>query len=271
MHQVIPVNPFKCRVWQLHDRLEHEITEETCRAEMESFREHGQLVPALGRRLCGDPKYEVELIYGARRLFVAQRLNKPLLVQLRELSDRDGIIAMDIENRLREDISPYERGLSYARWLRIGYFKSQDDIAVALGLSSSQVSRLLRLARLPAVVVQAFRSATDICENWGLDLMDALEDPAKRSATIRAARALSMSPRRPPSVEVYRRLLRSAIRGYKPNALKRDRVVLGEDGRPLFRVRYQNKSIVLILPTDKVSNKSLEEIEAVLNDILKAG
>jgi ParB-like chromosome segregation protein Spo0J len=67
-------------------------------------------VPALGRPLHGDLEFDVEIIYGARRLFVARHLNMPLQVELREMSDREALVAMDIENRLRTDISPYERG-----------------------------------------------------------------------------------------------------------------------------------------------------------------
>src|SRR5262245_57838727 len=143
MKSIVSVNPFRCRMWALHDRLETHVTEDTCRAEIESISKHGQLVPVLGRPLRQDPDYEVELIYGARRLFVARLINQPLLVELRELSDRDAIVAMDVENRLRQDISPYERGRSYARYLQSGFFKSQDEIARSLKISASQVSRLL--------------------------------------------------------------------------------------------------------------------------------
>ncbi len=165
---VVSVNPFRCRLWVLHDRLEEHVTEETCKAEIESFLSRGQLVPALGRALRGDPDYDVELIYGARRLFVARHVNKPLMVELQELTDHEAILAMHIENRQRLDISPYERGLSYVSWLRAGHFASQGELARALGISTSQVSRLCRLAGLPAVVVDAFRNPAEIREEWGL-------------------------------------------------------------------------------------------------------
>lgn len=81
----------------------------------------------------------------ARLLFVARHLNAQLLVGKRPMSDLEAIVAIDIENPQRVDVSPYERGLSFAQWLRAGYFNSQDDIARALQISASQVSRLLRL------------------------------------------------------------------------------------------------------------------------------
>ena len=158
MRKLLSVNPFRACMWSLHDRCDRHVNEQTCRAEIESFETRGQLVPALGRPLRDDPDHDVELIYGARRLFVARHLNRSLLVDVREMSDREAIVAMDVENRQRTDISSYERGVSYARWLRNGHFGSQEDIARALRISSSQVSRLLRLAKLPSVILGAFTS-----------------------------------------------------------------------------------------------------------------
>src|SRR4051794_27527244 len=98
---VIAADPFRCRVWHLHDRRVSEVNEQTCRGEIDSFAAHGQRVPVLGRPLENDPDYDIELAYGARRLFAARHLKMPLQVELRPFSDRDGLVAMDIENRLR--------------------------------------------------------------------------------------------------------------------------------------------------------------------------
>jgi ParB family chromosome partitioning protein len=266
---IISADPFRCRVWSLHDRLEEHVTEETCKEEIGSFLAHGQLVPALGRVLKGDPDYDIEIIYGARRLFIARHVNKPLRVELREMTDRDAIIAMDIENRQRADISPYERGLSYSHWLRCGHFNSQGEIARALHTSASQVSRLLKLARLPAVVVSAFSSPVDIREEWGLELAVALDDQSKRQATIRAARAVAAcSPRLPPG-EVFRRLLAAVPGGRKARARSHDEVVRDDDGLPLFRIRQRRCSLAVLLPVQKVSEDSIREIRRALVSILQ--
>jgi ParB family transcriptional regulator, chromosome partitioning protein len=257
---IVSVNPFRCRMWALHDRLEEQITEESCRAEIESILRHGQLVPALGRRLRGEPMHEVELIYGARRLFVARHLNVPLKIELRELSDREAIVAMDIENRQRQDISPYERGLSYARWLREGHFNSQDDIAAALRVSASHVSRLLKIARLPPIVVSAFDDVSQLCEAWALEIAAALEDPEKRPQTLKAAREIAQMTPRPAAREACRRLLAAPVTGRKPVAKNTQEVICDEKGKPLFRVRHERRSIALLLPVDRVSALTLKEV-----------
>lgn len=256
-------------MWSHHDRLEGYVTEETCSTEIESFKRHGQFVPVLGRPLRGDPAYDIELIYGARRLFVARHLNKPLLVELRELTDRDAIVAMDIENRHRKDISSYERGLSYARWLRANYFKSQDDIARALKVSSSQVSRLLKLARLPSIVVDAFASPADICETWGLDLADALDQPEHRAAVVRKARAIVATTPRPAGRDVYRQLMATSIPGRKPKPAARDVVVKGNNGEPLFRVRHQTNTIAILLPVTRVSEDMFGRIRRDIAKVME--
>jgi ParB family transcriptional regulator, chromosome partitioning protein len=262
------VSPFRCRMWTLHDRCQDHITEDSCREEIKSFQKHGQLVPALGRPLRNDPTHDVELIFGARRLFVARHLNLSLRVELRELSDREAIAAMDIENRQRQDISAYERGASYAAWLRDGYFGSQEELATALRISASQVSRMLKIARLPPVILNAFESPARICEGWGLELAAALEDPQRREHTIRKAREIVRSEQRVPAAEVYRRLLSAAAVGRKPAAKARDEVILNDHGAPLFRIRYVRAAVMLMLPVQRVSARSLQEIRGAVTTIL---
>jgi ParB family chromosome partitioning protein len=258
-------------MWAMHDRLDVTVSEATCRTEIDSFKRHGQLVPVLGRSVRGDPMYDIELIYGARRLFVARHINKPLLVELRDdISDRDALVAMDIENRQRVDISPYERGQSYARWLREGHFQSQDDISRALKVSASQVSRLLKLARLPSVIVSAFDTPVDICEGWGLELLDALSNPSRRDQTIRKARLIGSSAVRPPAREVYRQLLSAAAQGRKVKPKYHDEIVKDATGAPLFRIRHQTNAVALFVPIEKVSARGLENIRRSIAAILQA-
>jgi ParB family chromosome partitioning protein len=258
-------------MWDLHDRLSSHITEESCRAEIESVERHGQLVPALGRPLIEDPTHDFELIYGARRLFVARHLKKHLLLEVRTITDRDAIIAMDIENRHRLDISPYERGLSYASWLRSGHFSSQDDIAKSLRISASQVSRLIKLTRLPSVIVDAFRSATEICEIWGLEITEALEDPKRRIEIISAARTLARLVPRETGEVVYRELLQSGHRGRKVKKPAHDEVVHDSGGSPLFRVRHHRNAVALVFPLEKLSRTFLEQIRDAACLIMRGG
>lgn len=257
-------------MWPLHDRCDEHVNEATCKAEIDSFARHGQLVPALGRTLRGDPDHDVELVYGARRLFVAQHLNMPLLVELREMSDREALIAMDIENRQRTDISPYERAMSYTRWLSRGYFASQDEIARALKISPTRVSRLLRLARLPSVILNAFANPLEIREAWGLHIMDLLDQPHTRQRAIQAARALGALEQRPSAQVVYRELITAAARGRPLKPTARVETVRDAAGGPLFRIRQLSATVALELPRENLSAGTMAEIRAALAEILAA-
>jgi ParB family chromosome partitioning protein len=269
MDSIVIVSPFRCRMWELHDRLESHINEHSCKAEIASFDVHGQLVPVLGRRLQGDANHDIELIYGARRLFVARHLNKLLQVQLRDMTDVQAIIAMDIENRQRRNVSPYEQGIAYAQWLREKYFQSQDDIARALQISASQVSRLLKIARLPVVIVNAFGNPLDIRENWGLDLCAACEDEKRKPSVIAKARELASSDRRPPAPDVYRILLASATQGRPEKKRSHDEVVTDEHGNAVFRIRHQRKTFALLLPVERMPASVMSEVKRSLLDILQ--
>ena len=226
-------------------------------------------IPALGRPVTDDPDFDVELVYGARRLFVAKHLNVPLAVEVRPIPDREAIIAIDAENRLRSNVSPYERGRCYQRWLQGKHFASQDEIARTLQVSASQVSRLLRIARLPSVVVGAFASVTDICETWGLALADGWEDPQRQSAIARRARALSQLEKRPAPEQIYRDLLEARAGQHKSRPSGRDNVVKDADGVSLFRVRQHRDSVCIVLPVAKVAAVTLRTIVAAVTSALQ--
>ena len=267
--QIVAVNPFRCRMWTLHPRMDENVTEKSCQAQIESIEKHGQLVPALGRRLSPGSDHDIELIYGARRLFVARHLNRPLLVEVRDITDRDAIVAMDIENRLRQDISGYERGLSYARWLREGHFKSQDEIAHALQVSSAQVSRLLRLASLPLDIVGAFDTPVSICEEWGVNLATLLKDPDRNHELKQAAKRISARAVRPSAPEVYRELC-AAVSDETGSPPADERVIRDEDGNALFSIKHRRGSIMLVVPIESLSKAALKAIEASISRIMEA-
>jgi ParB family transcriptional regulator, chromosome partitioning protein len=255
----VRANPFRCRMWELHDRLEGHISEDSCRIEIESIASHGQLIPALARPVKDHPEIHFELIYGARRLFIARHINAEILLDVRPLTDQEALVAMDIENRQRRDISAYERGRSYARWLRCGLFSSQEELARKLKNSPASVSRLLKVACLPAVVVSAFADATTIRESWGVALADAIEQADNRRRIIARARSLAARDRLPPE-EVYRELLKAAAPGRKSRFPVRHEVVTDSSGRPLFRLKFQRRSVAFVLDVEKAVPPVLQRL-----------
>jgi ParB family chromosome partitioning protein len=269
MERTVKINPFRCRVWSEHGRLEEYLSEESCREEITSFQQHGQVVPLIGRRLIDDPTHEVEIICGARRLFVAQHLNVDVTVALRELTDRQAICVQEVENQHRKDVSPYERGRSMVRWIAAGYFESQEEIARMLNISASQVCRLIKVAKLPSVVVNAFASPLDICEAWGLELFAAWQDPERRAKLSSSARALAARNPRASKNEVFERLVSQKPAKAGHTTADHDEVVLDANGTPLFRIRYQRKSVALMFSTARIPERSMRIIKKALVALLQ--
>ena len=261
------VSPFKCRMWDMHDRLGEEVTPASCALLITSMNRNGQKQPALARRIPRDGEYEYELIYGARRLFAARRLGVQLLVELRQIDDRAALIEMDIENRVRMDISAYERGVSYKRWLREGHFANQLEIAKSLGVSETQISRLLRFSELPAAVVAAFESPRDIREEWAVVLAKRCRDSAARESLVRRARSCAALTPRPGIQQIYEALINEGplrIIAARP----RDQIVKNAAGAPVLRVRIRAKAVHLIVPRDRVTPSTLQELTARVANLL---
>src|SRR6202043_3030463 len=129
--------------------------------------------------------------------------------------------------------------------------------------------RLLKLARMPAVVVGAFDSPRDICERWGLDLAAALEEPERRQRILQKARAIGAAVHeRPSAQDVYRQMLAASVQGRKVRLPVHDEIVRDSAGCPLFRIRRQNNSIALLLPIGKVSAGALDDIRESVAAIL---
>jgi ParB/RepB/Spo0J family partition protein len=251
------VNPARCRLWEMHSRLGEQVDIHTCSTLLNSMKLHGQKQPVLARRITSVDGCEFELIYGARRLFVAQQLGVDLLVECKELDDRTALIEMDIENRVREDISAYERGISYRRWLNAGHFANQTMLAKSLGVSAAQICRLLKYAELPTVVVAAFASPHEIREEWAGTLAKHCQDAAKRTeilARARAARFLT-SPRS--AQATFESLLSGARRSVKGVS---DKVIRSSNGVPLFRVAFKSKTVHLVISREKLDTELLDVI-----------
>jgi len=255
----------------MHARLDEQLSTKYCVEEIESIKAHGQRVPLLGRPVRDDRNVEVEVICGARRLFAAQQLGIDVLVDVRDLDDREAIIATHIDG-LRKDLSPYERGLAYKHWLGAGHFSSQEEMASVLNVSQAGISRAIQLANLPSVVVSALGDVASIPESWGAKLTEVLRQ--RRDPVIRAARAIAGNRGGMRPQQVYTRLLAAAAPTApgtrKAESGARDEVVCTADGSPLYRIAYRRAETALVLPANITSQSTLAAIQDAVTKILTA-
>lgn len=163
------VDPARCRIWDRHNRDYGALNEERCGDLIESILAQGrQEVPAIVRRVMGDPDHDFEVICGARRHWSVTWLrgnNHPeirYLVEIRDLTDEQAFRISDLENRAREDLSDIERARDYLQALGLYYNGRQKDMAKRLNQSEAWLSRYLDLARLPAEIVGAFANPLEL-------------------------------------------------------------------------------------------------------------
>jgi len=255
---VLYADPWRCRMWEMHDRAAELLTPDACREVIRSLKEHGQAIPVLGRRARNVPGIDYELIYGARRLFSAQHLNMKLTVQLADIDDDAALQRMYIENAHRADLSPYERGSAFRRWLREGRFTSQNHLAESVGVSVATVSRLLNFSVLPSAVIAAFPDPREIREEWAVQLARNCKDAHTRSLVASIARRISSGGKQSAS-SVFRQLMRAGRRERKK--LPHDQVVREEStGEVLLRVRETNHDVMFIVPSHYVGRADLSEL-----------
>ncbi|HEV2271369.1 MAG TPA: ParB/RepB/Spo0J family partition protein [Steroidobacteraceae bacterium] len=267
----VTVDPFRCRVWKLNNRIEQYVNEVSCLAEIDSMARDGQLVPVIGRKLEGNPDFDIEVICGTRRLFVARHLKIPLRVELRDLTDRQAAAAIETENVLRKQTSPYERGLWLAKLLRENLYRSQDEMARALRITATQVTRLLKFAELPTIVIGAFSSPHEILESWAVELHKAWGDDRRRLLTDRA-RALEKLLPRPPAVSVYEMLMASRGPSLRRSRRGANHLVKSPSGEPLLRIERQRKEVVLRIPNALVDARIEQAItQAIVAALTRSG
>jgi len=134
----------------------------------------GNVQPIKVRPLQGQGgRYEI--VFGHRRFRACDELGLPVLAMVEEVSDQDLFAAMDRENRLRHNLSPWEQGRMYRRALAEGLFPSISELARQVGVDKGNLSKALALADLPEEVVAAFRSPLELQYRWAKLLNDALQ------------------------------------------------------------------------------------------------
>lgn len=194
---VLAIDPALCRPWSGNGRMARSLTPANCQDLIDAMiADGGQKIPAIVRPLEHDPKYQYEIIAGVRRHFAISWLrgnNYPdfkYLVEVRRLDDEAAFRLSDQENRGRKDISDVERARNYRDAIEKYYGGSQQRLADRLRLSKGWLSRLLKLADLPDLIIDAYTDPALIPVKTGYLLSQLLSDPNKRDQVLEAARSV---------------------------------------------------------------------------------
>lgn len=216
------LDPARVRIWPGNARTYAHLSEENCRELIDSLiAEGGQKVPAVVRRVEGNPEHDYEVIAGTRRHWSVSWLRShsypdmQFVAQVAQLDDEAAFRLADLENRARADVSDLERARNYLDALRTHYGDHQTRMAERLKLSKGWLSKMLKVATIPDAVVAAFASPGDVQLKPAYALAQALDDKevaraitsmakqiAEEQAERRGAGALPY-----PAADVLRRLL----------------------------------------------------------------
>jgi len=277
------VDPVRCRIWEGHNRDYAALNETICADLIESLRAQGrQEVPAIVRRVANDPRYDFEVICGARRHWTISWLranNYPdfkFIVEPRELTDEEAFRLADLENRSRKDLSDYERATDYARAIDRYYSGSQQKMVERLEVSKSWLSRYLELAKLPAAIVGCFESPHVIGISHAAQLAPMLNAPKSRDAMLNAASAIAVEQGRgveegkPLSPAIVVRQLIAAAQGRAPKRVVRPVVIRNEKGGVILKgERTSRGGVTIAIPSLANCDRAeiIRAVEALLQQV----
>ncbi|MFV0643691.1 MAG: ParB/RepB/Spo0J family partition protein [Sphingomonadaceae bacterium] len=278
------VEPGKCRMWAYHNRDYNALDFDRCSDLIESLKAQGrQEVPAIVRRVQGDPEIEFEVICGARRHWSVNWLrennypNIRFLVEVRDLTDEEAFRVSDLENRAREDLTDYERARDYLRALEAYYGGVQKNMAERLNVTPSWLSRYLDLARLPEVIIAAFSSPHDLRIKHVTQIKPLLKPQVRLEQVERRAKELS-DQKRQGNILAPADVIKQLVAAYKGPQKVRSaergagshETIMDSKGKPILTVRKpkRGEGVSVTLIPDGQGNRAevMPALEKILTD-----
>ena len=239
-----------------------------------TLRRDGQIQPITVRPLAGRAD-EYEIMTGHRRHAAALLLDAETeggfaVRAVLEGSSADAAqraLRMYAENAARMDLSPYELGQAFRRWIDDGLFADQNAIADAVDVSKATVSKYLSLAALPDPVIQAFRDPRAISLRWVDQLTPVLK--AHRAALLAAATRLAGEPAARAPEETLRALLAVASARTPAKAVKKETVTFR--GRTLYKIAARGTGLQIKFGAKlsaETAREAQEKVKQVLTEYL---
>ena len=246
---VLEIDTAEIEAGGLQDRLDHD--EAGHRALMESIREHGQQVPVLLRPHPGAAgRYQV--VYGRRRVLALRDLGQPVKALVRDLDDRELILAQGQENAARRDLSFIEKA-NFARQMRDhGYDRA--TICAALHVDKTVISRMLSVVdRLPVDLIEVIGAAPSVGRDRWLKVAECIErDVFSADEAISVVNLTAGGSGSDARFEALYRAL-AHVSGTKTSGRKKTpareppRALAGGDGAPIGKAARRRDATVLHL------------------------
>lgn len=152
---------------------------------LEAVRERGQDSPILVRphpSIAG--RYMV--VFGHRRLRAAKQLGRNVRAVVKEMKDREHVIAQGQENSARANLSFIEKAIFAANLARLHYDEDNAVILTALSIDRTTLSKMLSVAALPGGILQSVGAAKGVGRDRWYELKLLLEKPTNYEVALRA-------------------------------------------------------------------------------------
>jgi ParB family transcriptional regulator, chromosome partitioning protein len=223
----------------------------------------GNIQPIKVRPVPNTDPQKFEIVFGHRRHRACLDLGLEVVAMVESITDAALFEEMDRENRQRADLRPYEQGEMYRRALDEGLYPSLRKMADAIGVQAGNVSTAVKLARLPAFVLDAFPSRLDIQYRWSVPLADAVEKaPEALSGRAKAIHEERKSGGQFTAQQVFQRL--TATPASSPKVTVRDVRVAG---KVVLKVRETKDAVTFEMLT--APKNVINKIEAFIVEALR--
>lgn len=233
---VVELDPALIDASFIKDRLAED-DDATFAALKDSFAAHGQTVPILVRphpSMAG--RYQAA--YGHRRLRAARELGVKIKAVVRDLDDRQLVVAQGIENSARRDLSFIERALFALALEEAG--NDRPVIMAALSTDKTELSKMISVARaLPRAIVAAIGPAPRAGRRRWMQLAELMKE---RDAARRVEKMLAG---REAPADSDARFVRALAVAERPAQKPVDETVRRPDGAALARVKREANATVL--------------------------
>jgi ParB family chromosome partitioning protein len=265
---LLELDPKKIRATAFRNRLDRSLLADDPRFKelKDSIEAHGQETPIRVRQLKNAPPFEFEIVSGHRRHAACLAIDAesaagyPILaiIDAAAIESRDLVLKMYRENEERYDLSAFEKGQMFARWLEAGIYDSQVELGKAVGLGESATAKYLAVAALPSQVLAAFGDERVIPMSWGPTLSQALK--SNEAAVLKAAERLAQrKPLAAPDI-VFRTLVAAAGgKSASSRGTSREESVRIGGRIPLKVGSGKNRIVLKLQHVDEAMQKKLRE------------
>jgi ParB family chromosome partitioning protein len=209
--------------------------------------------------------YAYEIVFGHRRHRACLELGIAVFALVEAATDKELFEEMDRENRQRADLTVYEQGEMYRRALNEGLYPSLRKMAESLGVHVGNASEAIRIAKLPAPVLDAFESRLDIQRRWALPIAEAVQkDPDYVLALAKAIETERAQGQVVKSADVFKRLTTTAGLPVAEAPVKRSVGLAGRAKLQVTRVGVKYK-----FELDLLDAATAERVEAAIIKVVK--